>query len=120
MAASKAPLPAAALKSTAEDVKSKTSVIAPPPMAGVPKVGGIGAAPAPKPAAPAPAPVKAQAPAPAPAGPAPAAPAAPRAATPMPAPMAPANEGFPTLALAAMLLSIVSLAVTLMGYLDVL
>jgi hypothetical protein len=34
--------------------------------------------------------------------------------------MAPANEGFPTLALAAMLLSIVSLAVTLMGYLDVL
>jgi hypothetical protein len=33
--------------------------------------------------------------------------------------MAPANEGFPTLALVAMLLSIASLAVTLLGFLDV-
>jgi hypothetical protein len=34
-------------------------------------------------------------------------------------PIAPANEGFPTLALVAMLLSIASLAVTLLGFLDV-
>ncbi|MDX6767505.1 MAG: hypothetical protein SFU85_12035 [Candidatus Methylacidiphilales bacterium] len=120
----KLPLPASSLKSSPDDVKAKTSVINMPAPAGAPKVSGLPGAPgvgAPRPQAPMATPA-ANRPAPQMAAAAPnqaSAPApAPRAMAP--APLAASSEGFPALALVAMLIAMISAVVTLLGFLDIL